>query len=34
MKNIQQTYIIDAPIDKVWDAFFDKDLIEKWGAGR
>ncbi|OGY29233.1 MAG: hypothetical protein A3F35_01590 [Candidatus Woykebacteria bacterium RIFCSPHIGHO2_12_FULL_45_10] len=33
MKAIQQTYIINAPLEKVWHAFVDPDEIESWGAG-
>lgn len=30
---IEKTYIIDAPIEKVWDALTDPKEIEKWGGG-
>lgn len=33
MKTINQSYIINAPVDKVWDAFVKPDIIAKWGAG-
>jgi activator of HSP90 ATPase len=33
MKKIEQTYHIDAPIEKVWDCFVDPKLIEEWGGG-
>lgn len=33
MKQIELTYTISAPIDKVWQAFIDPDVIEEWGGG-
>jgi activator of HSP90 ATPase len=33
MKPIKQTYIIKAPIEKVWDALVNAKTIEKWGGG-
>jgi uncharacterized protein YndB with AHSA1/START domain len=33
MKNIEQTYTIDAPISKVWQALTDAEIMEQWGAG-
>ncbi|SRR6266498_3921483 len=33
MKQIEQTYIIKAPVAKVWQAFTDATLAEQWGAG-
>ena len=33
MKNIEQTYVIKAPIKKVWQALTDAELAEQWGAG-
>ncbi len=30
MKNIHQTYDIKAPIEKVWEALVDPDVIEEW----
>ncbi len=33
MKVIKQTYIIKAPLEKVWNALTDPKIIEKWGAG-
>jgi uncharacterized protein YndB with AHSA1/START domain len=33
MKNIEQTYVIDASISKVWQALTDASVIEGWGAG-
>ena len=33
MKIIQQTYIIKAPLEKVWKALTDPKIIEKWGGG-
>jgi activator of HSP90 ATPase len=33
MKTIKQTYLINAPIDKVWQALIDTQIIEAWGGG-
>jgi len=33
MKVIHQTYTINTPVDKVWQAFVDPKEIESWGAG-
>src|SRR3989344_7076547 len=33
MKSIQQKYIINAPLAKVWQALVDPSLIEDWGGG-
>lgn len=33
MKSIKQTYAINASIDKVWDAFVNPNIIDKWGGG-
>lgn len=33
MKVIKQTYIIKAPLEKVWGALTDPKVIEKWGGG-
>jgi len=33
MKNIEQTYKIKAPINKVWQALVDPTVIEQWGGG-
>lgn len=33
MKSIKQTYKINAPVDKVWDALVNPSVIEKWGGG-
>ena len=33
MKIIKQTYLIKAPLEKVWQAFVDPKIIDKWGAG-
>lgn len=33
MKTIKQSYIIKAPIDKVWDAFVVPKVIDDWGGG-
>jgi uncharacterized protein YndB with AHSA1/START domain len=33
MKSLSKTYIISAPIEKVWACLTDSNLIEQWGAG-
>ncbi len=33
MNKIEQTYEINAPVEKVWEALVAPKLIEKWGAG-
>jgi uncharacterized protein YndB with AHSA1/START domain len=33
MKQIEQTYIINAPIEKIWQALTAADMAERWGAG-
>ncbi len=33
MKRIKQTYHIKAPIEKVWRALVDPQVIEEWGGG-
>lgn len=33
MKTITQTYLIKAPIKKVWQALIDPKIIDDWGAG-
>ena len=33
MKQIEQTYTINAPVEKVWQALTDAKLAEEWGAG-
>lgn len=33
MKTITQTYIINAPIEKVWDALVNPQTIDQWGGG-
>ena len=33
MKTIDQTYSIQAPLSKVWQAFVDPSVIEEWGGG-
>jgi len=32
MKQVEQTYIIKAPISKVWQALTDATVAEQWGA--
>lgn len=33
MQDIVQTYTINAPVEKVWQALTDAKLIDQWGAG-
>lgn len=33
MKTIKQIYTIKAPIEKVWKALVDPEVIEEWGGG-
>jgi uncharacterized protein YndB with AHSA1/START domain len=33
MKQIDQTYIIQAPVGKVWQALTDQSLMAKWSGG-
>ena len=33
MKNLKQSYTINAPVSKVWQALIDIGDIEEWGAG-
>lgn len=33
MKRIEQTYVIEAPLSEVWQAFVDPNIIKKWGGG-
>lgn len=33
MKTIKQTYRINAPVEKVWQALTDPKIIDKWGGG-
>lgn len=33
MKTIKQTYVINAPTTKVWQAFVNPSVIEQWGGG-
>ncbi len=33
MKTLKQTYLVKAPIDKVWQALVDAHIIENWGGG-
>lgn len=32
MNQIQQTYVINAPLQKVWQALTDAEMAEQWGA--
>lgn len=32
MKTVQQSYLINAPTEKVWQALIDPKIIDKWGA--
>lgn len=33
MKTIKQTYQINAPSSRVWQALIDPKIIDKWGGG-
>lgn len=33
MKTIKQTYLINAPAEKVWQALVDPKIIDDWGGG-
>ncbi|HEY9664879.1 MAG TPA: SRPBCC domain-containing protein [Allocoleopsis sp.] len=33
MKTITQMYVIEAPVERVWNALVDPELINGWGAG-
>jgi activator of HSP90 ATPase len=33
MKSITKTYLISAPLDKIWDALVNPSTIEEWGGG-
>lgn len=33
MKSLKQTYLIDAPVEKVWQALVDPKIIDDWGGG-
>ena len=33
MQHIEQSYSIKAPVDAVWQALVDPDVIEQWGGG-
>jgi activator of HSP90 ATPase len=33
MKTVKQTYLINAPIEKVWQALVDPKIIDDWGGG-
>lgn len=33
MSYISQTYIIQAPLNQVWKALTDPDMIDEWGGG-
>lgn len=33
MKSLEQTFHINAPIEKVWDALVNTQTIEAWGGG-
>jgi uncharacterized protein YndB with AHSA1/START domain len=32
MKQIEQTYTINAPVEKVWEALTSAEIAEQWGA--
>ena len=33
MKTVKKTYLIKAPLEKVWKALVDPKMIDDWGAG-
>lgn len=33
MQSITKTYLINAPLSKVWDALVNPETIEEWGGG-
>jgi len=33
MKELEQTYVINVPIEKVWQALIDPKIINEWGGG-
>lgn len=33
MKTVQQKYFINAPLEKVWQALVDPDIMEDWSGG-
>ncbi len=33
MKSLAKTYLINAPLEKVWDALINPETIEEWGGG-
>lgn len=33
MKTIKQTYLINAPLEKVWQALINPKIIDDWGGG-
>lgn len=33
MKTVKKTYLIKAPLEKVWQALTDQKMIDDWGAG-
>ena len=33
MKSLTKTYLINAPVDRVWDALVNPSTIEEWGGG-
>lgn len=33
MRTIKKSYAIRAPLEKVWEAFVDPEVIDEWGAG-
>lgn len=33
MKKIEQMYVINAPVERVWKALVDPELVEGWGGG-
>lgn len=33
MKHIKKIYVINSPVEKVWEALVNPEIIEKWGGG-
>jgi len=33
MKTLKKVYVINSPVEKVWEALVNSVIIEKWGAG-
>ena len=33
MKTVKQSYLINAPVEKVWQSLVDPKIIDEWGGG-